>query len=133
MGADGLGKNRTEIILDTNILFVPIRDKFDIFSEIRYNYPNSELVVLKESLNELEKLEKNGITEAVMAKENVLKLGIKIIDVIGEKDVDSKILSYAKKQNAFIVTGDKILRERAKKEGLTCLAFYKSRKKIVVT
>lgn len=124
-----MGKN---IIVDTNMLFVPIREKFELFKELSYNYPSSEIVVLKDSIDELEKLDKKGVSDAKIAKENILKQGIRIVDVGIGGDVDSKIVAYAKKHNAFIVTSDKTLKERAKKAGLSCLAFYKSRKKLVV-
>lgn len=122
-----------KIILDTNILFIPIKDKFDIFNELKHAYSDVELIILKDSLMELEKLHIKGIKYAKMAKENVLKQKIKKINIVGNEDVDTKIINTAKKQNAFIATIDKNLRKRAKQEGITCLAYQKSKKKFVVT
>jgi rRNA-processing protein FCF1 len=124
-----LGK---DIIIDTNMLLIPIKEKFDIFSELRNYEPGVSILVLKDSVLELEKLEKEGLTEAKLAKENILKQGIRIVDVSGQGDIDGKILAYAKKHNAFIATNDKELKGQAKTAGISCLAYYKSRKRIVV-
>lgn len=65
--------------------------------------------------------------------ENVLKQKLKIDSIdIEEKDVDTKILKYAKKYNAFIATTDKELKKRAKKNMLSVIIFNKSKKKMMV-
>lgn len=91
-----------------------------------------EVIILKDSIKELEKLEKEGVKDAGLALENVIKQKIKIISIKGVKDVDWKIINTAEKQNAFIATNDKLLRKHAKKKGISTLAWSKSKKRIMV-
>jgi rRNA-processing protein FCF1 len=87
--------------------------------------------VLKDSIEELKKLELEGVKDAKIALENVIKQKVKVLTTNSVKDVDEKILRAAKKQNAFIATNDKVLRKRAKQEGISTLAWNKSKKRLM--
>ena len=110
-----------KIVLDTNFLMSVYELKLDIFDEIRkavdFNY---ELFVLKQSINELEKLiNKTGFSkkrEAIKFALNLLDAKIKdkevkILDVPGEHvdDILAGLDGY------IIATNDKELKSRCKK------------------
>lgn len=122
-----------KILLDTNMLFINVRDKVDIKKQLNQDYPGKkEIIVLKDSLEELKKLKDKGVRDSLLALENVKKQGFKVLKTEGVKDVDTNIINTAKKQNAFIATNDKVLRKRAKEEGISTMAWVKSKKKIMV-
>ena len=109
------------------MLIVQVDYKIDLVKQLKSLFPGKkEIMVLKEVIQELEKLGAN------LALENVLKQKLKVLDIPGPRDVDEKIISSAKEQNAFIATNDKLLREKAKKQGISCLAFNKSKKRLMV-
>ena len=116
-----LYKIMEKIVLDTNFLMSVYELKLDIFDEIRkavdFNY---ELFVLKQSINELEKLiNKTGFSkkrEAIKFALNLLDAKIKdkevkILDVPGEHvdDILAGLDGY------IIATNDKELKSRCKK------------------
>ena len=120
-------------MFDTNFLFVPIREKIDIFTQIKESFPGKkEMIVLQDSIMELEKLKNKGIKDAELALENLLKQKVNVVSIEGVKDVDTKILNFAIKQNAFIATNDKELRKRAKEAGVQSLVFNQGKKRITV-
>ncbi|MBN1923801.1 MAG: hypothetical protein JW791_03505 [Nanoarchaeota archaeon] len=115
------------------MLLLQVREKVDFVNQLKELFPGrKEVLVLKDSISELEKLEKKGLKYAKLALENVLKQKVKVLDIQGGTDVDTNILNAALKQNAFIATNDRLLRKQAKDKGLSTLAFNKSKKKIVV-
>ena len=121
-------------MLDTNFLFLPFVYNFDLIKELNFSFPGKkDIVILKDSINELEKLKNKKIKYAKIVIENILKQKIRIDSInINEKDIDTKILKYAKKHNAFIATNDKKFKEIAKKNMLNVIIFNKSKKKIMV-
>jgi rRNA-processing protein FCF1 len=128
-----MGRNIIKILFDTNFLFIPIREKIDIIFEIKHEFEGiKEFFIIKESIDELKKLQKRGIKDANLAVENILKQEIKILDIDGPKDVDDKIISTALKQNAFIATIDKGLIKKAKSKGLKIIGYNKSKKRTMV-
>jgi rRNA-processing protein FCF1 len=128
-----MGRDTIKIIFDTNFLFIPIREKVDIFLDIKHEFEgNKEFLVLKESLEELKKLKNRGVTDVNLAVENVLKQEIKILDINGPKDVDDKIIWAALKHNAFIATIDRGLIQKAKSKGLKIIGYNKSKKRTMV-
>jgi len=128
-----MGRNNIKILFDTNFLFIPVRENIDIISDIKHEFEGSkEFFIIKESLEELKKLQERGIKDAKLAVENVLKQEIKILDIDGPKDVDDKIISTALKQNAFIATIDRELIKKAKSKGLKIIGYNKSKKRTMV-
>lgn len=128
-----MGRDTVKIIFDTNFLFIPIREKVDIIFDIKHEIAGiKEFFIIKESIDELKKLEKRGIKDAKIAVENILKQEIKILDIDGPKDVDDKIIFAALEQNAFIATIDKGLIEKAKSKGLKIIGYNKSKKRTMV-
>jgi rRNA-processing protein FCF1 len=128
-----MGGDTIKILFDTNFLFIPIREKVDIIFDIKHNFEGEkEFFIIKESLDELKKLQKKGVRDAELAVENILKQEIKILDIKGPKDVDDKILSAALEQNAFIATIDRELIKKAKSKGLKIIGYNKSKKRTMV-
>ena len=110
-----------KIVLDTNFLMSVYELKLDVFQEIRkavdFNY---ELFVIKQSINELEKLiNKTGFSkkkEAIKFAMNLLGAKIKakevkILDVPGEH-VDDILAGL---EGYIIATNDKELKSRCKR------------------
>lgn len=128
-----MGRDIIKIIFDTNFLFIPIREKVDIIFDIKHELPGvKEFFIIKESIEELKKLQKKGIKDANLAVENILKQEIKILDIDGPKDVDDKIIFAALEQNAFIATIDRELIKKAKSKGLKIIGYNKSKKRTMV-
>jgi rRNA-processing protein FCF1 len=129
-----MGRDTLKIIFDTNFLILPVKEKVDLFAQIRQELGGEkEFFIVIESLKELQKLKYKGLVHAKVALENVLKQEIKILDIKGgPTDVDDKIVHAALKQNAFIATLDKELIIKAKSKGLKIVGYNKSKKKAMV-
>lgn len=129
-----MGRDNLKIIFDTNFLILQVKEKVDLFSQIKQDFlGEKEFFILIESLKELQKLKDKGLINAKVALENVLKQEIKILDIKdGPTDVDDKIIHTALKQNAFIATLDKELIIKAKSKGLKIVGYNKSKKKAMV-
>jgi rRNA-processing protein FCF1 len=129
-----MGRDTLKIIFDTNFLILQVKEKVDLFSQIKQDFlGEKEFFILIESLKELQKLKDKGLINAKVALENVLKQEIKILDIKGGPiDVDDKIIHTALKQNAFIATLDKELIIKAKSKGLKIVGYNKSKKKAMV-
>jgi len=129
-----MGRDTLKIIFDTNFLILQVKEKVDLFSQIKQDFSGKkEFFILIESLKELQKLKGKGLINAKVALENILKQEIKILDIKGgPTDVDDKIVRSALKQNAFIATLDKELIIKAKSKGLKIVGYNKSKKKAMV-
>lgn len=105
------------ILLDTNFLLIPVQFNVDVYTQARELMPDSELIVLKQSLKELEKVKKGDLALKVMNSMNV-----NIINTsISASNVDELILRYAQKNDCIIATQDKELKQKALKNGVSVL------------
>ena len=127
------------VILDTNFLLAPARLKLDIFEQIKNLLGKDyELMIIDESLRELEnlkKLNKNktivNIAESLIKNKKIkiikTKSFLKTLKLHEMRDADDIIIELVKKNpTAYIVaTQDKELRDRLKKEGVKSIFIRK--------
>jgi len=111
-----------KIILDTNFLLIPAEFGIDIFTEIeRIIDFEHELCVIDKTLEELDKImaEQKGKDKraAKLAKDMVLRKGLKIINTTTQGNADKAILEIAEKAKIVVATQDKLLRAELKKKG----------------
>jgi len=106
-----------KILMDTNAFFIPFQFGLDIFEELR-NLLNRkfELIILKRTREELEKLAGTGSPKMRRLAFSALKLAEKCRLVSGKPGFsgshDDLILEMAKKWNCPVFTNDRMLRKR---------------------
>lgn len=119
------------IVLDTNFFFLPFYEHFDVVLELKKEYPKADIVILEDVVMEVEKLKQKNVKWAGLAKSYINKRNIRVVKYdISEKDVDKKILKYAKEHNAFIGTIDKDLKKKAYSKNIKIISFLKSKKRL---
>jgi len=105
-----------KIIADTNSLLAPFKHKFNIDAQLGEIFGSYEIIVPKPIIGELEKM-----AETNTHARGALKLA-KSRGVEGTKSTgDDSVLELARKHGAFILTNDKELIARAKKEKIKIL------------
>jgi len=98
-----------KIILDTNFVGIPFEFKVDIYSELeRIIDEKYELFFPDICLNELKKLKFGEV-----AKDLMLKKGVKILPLEKKGSVDETLINFAKENGYAIATQDKELRKKA--------------------
>jgi rRNA-processing protein FCF1 len=120
---EGIGKT---VILDTNFLFIPLKFKVDIFSELQRLYgamPNC--IITSATQKELEYLKigaKPSLLKEIRFAER-LSQRCQIIDIDSEPNekVDDLILRYAKETGYPVATNDAELRGKLRKRGLSLI------------
>ncbi len=97
--------------MDTNFLLIPFKERIDIYDEINFQFPDSELFTLKSCVKELEKLKQKAAIDLLKQKK------VKVLN--SEKgDVDKNIVYYAENENMVVATVDRRLREELKVKGV---------------
>lgn len=109
-----------EILLDTNFLMLPHKNRMDVFSEIpRLFAEKHELITLRSVLGELGMISTGSGDDAAAAK-TALRLieSNKVRVVESEGSTDKAIEDYAKKRSNIVVcTNDRELKRRIKALG----------------
>ena len=100
-----------KILLDTNFLLIPFKNKIDIYEELRFKYPDYKLITLEACVEELRNKEKGAVD--LLEKNNV-----EIID-FRKGNVDDSILNYAIENKVVVATIDKVLQKRISEKGLS--------------
>lgn len=104
-------KSLTPVILDTNALLMQFEFKIDLEDELTKLLGAYEIQIPSSVLNELKNLKDKYSNSAY---EFALKY--KIIGT--DKKGDESILAMARELNAVVVTNDRVLRKRLKKDGI---------------
>jgi len=105
------------VAIDTNMLLAPFQFGVDIFEEIRRLVPEAKIVVLKNSIEELDKIAKQGVKErkyVILAKKLLDVNRVEIICRSGS--VDSELVQLAK-DGIIIATNDKELKKKVWEAG----------------
>ena len=100
-----------KVILDTSFILSAIRNKIDIFEELReYN-----LLIPEQVLNEIKSLENSKAkTEAKLALKIIQRNKSKILKIEG-KNTDNAIINYAKNNpQTIIATLDREIKRKTK-------------------
>ena len=122
MEADrGGNDNLRKVIVDTNVLMYIFARKADVLTQLRelgYRKFIFPVHIVRELENLSRSLEGNERRAALFAL-NIIEscTDCEVVDVEAEGS-DNAILKLAEKENAAIITNDKILRKRAKEMGL---------------
>ncbi|MGP8159567.1 MAG: PIN domain-containing protein [Thermoplasmata archaeon] len=106
------------MLLDANALLLPIRTLFPLESEVDRIHPGARLVVPSSVIDELDRLVARGVPGA----RGALALAQKFLLIPVEGRGDAAILKAAMRHSAWVVTADRALAERLRKEGVTVLA-----------
>ncbi|MBI2971641.1 MAG: hypothetical protein HYY37_04465 [Candidatus Aenigmarchaeota archaeon] len=108
-----------QILLDTNVLLLPVQRKVDIFDELR----DAELLVLASSIRELEQLSKGKGRPGAQAKATLQLLRSRNISILPTKlRGDSAIMQYARANpSVTVATNDKQLIKALQAKGITIL------------
>ena len=115
------------IVADTNFLLSPFQFNYNLDHELRRIFGSYKILVPKSVVNELKSIAGMGGKDGKIAKsvlEMISREDFEVID-LGIKRADDEVLEIAKKFSGILATNDKILKERAIKEGIPCLYMKK--------
>lgn len=108
-----------KIILDTNMLLVPVQFNVDIFDEIdRLIEGKYQIVTLDLVVNELKKMAKSNSKDAKAAKVGLELIKNKKVKIVKSKirNTDNAIIQLA--NNNIVATNDKLLRQKLRNKNI---------------
>ena len=133
MASDRLWRNPKEktVILDSSSLMMPFEYSIDLYEEIVRLLGKVKILIPKPIKDELIYLSEYGKGRKKRLAKPALELikDFKIIDSEGKGD--DSVLILAKKLNAVVVTNDRELRNRVKKESLRTI-YLRGKKRLVL-
>ncbi|KYK32751.1 MAG: hypothetical protein AYK22_07080 [Thermoplasmatales archaeon SG8-52-3] len=133
MASDRLWRNPKErtVILDSSSIMMPFEFSIDLEDELIRLVGKVNIIIPKPIFDELISLSKNGKDRKKHLAKPALDLikNYKIIDSEGKGD--DSVLFLAKKLKAIVVTNDRELRKRVKKESLKTI-FLRGKKRLVL-
>ena len=127
------------ILIDTNFILTCVKQKIDLFSELRKEFGNTTIVIPQQTLNELSKLiikktlNLKEKTAAKLSLDLITKNLIFIID-LKNKNVDQGIINYInsnKDESFYLATLDRNLKKRIKNQKTRFLTI-RNKKKIKI-
>jgi rRNA-processing protein FCF1 len=101
-------RTRTRVVLDTNILFLPVRNRFPLEAEIERLLPGAEPVVPASVVAELDR----HITEEVPGAKAARALADRFPRLPSPGRGDDAIVRLATGRDLAVVTADRALRDR---------------------
>jgi rRNA-processing protein FCF1 len=119
----------TKVLLDTSLLLIMVSKPLNLIEELEETLGKAELLVLEDTVKELEVISKN----VPIKRSKQAKLALNFVKGIGhiscscEGSVDDKILSYAIENGLAVATMDKELIKRARAMGLTVITLREDR------
>jgi hypothetical protein len=117
-----------KILLDTNFLIIPGKNRVDIFSELRA-FGRPELFTIGLVREELRKLaSESGVSasHARLALELIKKKKVKVLST-GGSDADSELERLASEGDFVVCTQDRELQARLRKEGVAVIYLRQGR------
>lgn len=133
MASNRLWRNPKEktVILDSSSIMMPFEYSINLEDELTRLLGKSIILIPKPIVDELIFLSKNGKGRKKLLAKPALELikNYKIVDSEGKGD--DSVLFLAKKLNAIVVTNDRELRNRLKKESLQTI-FLRGKKRLVL-
>jgi len=115
-------RERPLVVLDTNMLLVPLQFGVDVFDEIQRLVPGARMAVVRGTLEELDRIASRGGRDARyarLAKRMILLKSLEVLDIDGP--VDPALVELAK-QGAIIATNDRLLKRRVWAVGARVIA-----------
>lgn len=127
------------ILIDTNFLITCVKQKIDLFSELKKEFGNTTIIIPQQVLDELSKLiakKTLNIKEKTAAKLSLdlIKKNLVFIIDIKTKNVDQGIVNYInsnKNENFYLATLDRNLKKRIKNRKTKFLTI-RNKKKIEI-
>jgi len=105
------------VLLDANILLMPVRSQFPLEAEVLRIRPGSQVAVPSSVLEELDRLLARGVPGARAAV--ALARSYPVLPVEGRGD--KAILDAAVRRRAWVATADRALAARLRRSGVTVL------------
>lgn len=106
------------VLLDTNALFLPFRDRFPLEDEVERLTAPARVAVPSSVIAELDRLVAQRAAGAALAREFARRFPI----VPTQGRGDQGLLQLAARRRAIVVTGDRALRRRLVAAGIAVLA-----------
>jgi len=124
--------NKKTVILDTNAIMMLFEFQINLEDELTRLVGKYEIIIPLPVYNELDFLSKHGKGK----KQINAKASLKLIDkykvvYIEEKNADDSVILVAKKTKGIVVTNDKELKIRLKKDQIPII-FLRSKQKLVM-
>lgn len=111
------GADRRRVVLDANALLLPARTRFPLESEVERLRPGATLVVPSSVIGELDNLVARGVAGARLAA----ALGRRLPRLPADARGDDAVLEVAVRYRAWVVTADRELAERLRRNGVNVL------------
>ena len=115
-------RERPLVVLDTNMLLVPLQFGVDVFDEVQRLVPGARMAVVRGTLEELDRIASRGGRDARyarLAKRMILLKNLEVLDMNGP--VDPALVELAKR-GAIIATNDRLLKRRVWAVGARVIA-----------
>ena len=113
---------KTVVLLDSNLLFLPHRQKIDVFSEIQDIVPEThEIVTLSTVVSELERLKEMKSEDGVAARiglELLRRNNVRVIEAEGQADESIIKFALENKRDVIVCTNDVRLKNQLNKKGI---------------
>jgi len=109
--------SRPTVLLDTNILFLPVRGGFPLVREIDRLVPGARVIVAESTLREHDRLRDRSTPDSAVAR----SLADRFDRVPAVREGDSAVLEVALREGAVVVTADRALEARLRSAGISVL------------
>lgn len=115
------------VLLDTNALMLPVQFRIDIFSELERILGKYRPVVLRGTIDELERIGQGGGENAVAARVGRSLAERCHVEEQKEEqgDVDSAIVRFAERNQCAVVTNDLGLKKTLQEKGIRVISMRK--------
>lgn len=115
------------MILDTNFLNLPFKENIDIYSQIDDLINNPEIIVPQIVIDEL----KGAKPKYWRVSIELLKAkDVKIVEIEVKESVDETLLRHCKREDAYLVTLDEELKNKALKKGVQIISIRNKQLKV---
>lgn len=115
----------TNVILDTNFLFIPFQFRIDIFNELGRLFGKPKLLVLSTTMDELKKIEREDSKKNRRHASAAIELANKCTIINAKRkpkeSYDNVLLRKAKELKCPVATNDITLRKKLRNEKVTVI------------
>lgn len=124
-----------DILIDTNFILTCAKQRIDLFSQIKNLFGNERIIVPQQVLDELKNLSsKKALTvkerESAKLAIDMINSNLTFIIDLKTKNVDQGIINYSNKNNIYLASLDKILKNNIKNSKIKFLTI-REKKRII--
>ncbi len=133
MASDRIWRDsKTRIVLDSSAVLMLFEQSINLDNELKRLVVKYQIIVPKQVVDELKILSENSRGKKKINAKTALKL-IKEFNILYEEyeDADNAVIITAKKYNGIILSNDKEIRKKAKKEKINTI-YLKGKNHLII-